>query len=1007
MLNLFIKKILIAIILFLVIFLLPQFITAATISPDAIAARVIPNPDHLSPLRWYQTNIKTQGSPQALLVDGYEAVRDGRTVYISSANIDTANNKFYTNIYLLSYDQNVEQSTVDIFGQILSHWKFNTNVPEELKDKVRNDTKRLADLVEIESDLDNYQKTHNNDFPDLTAGSYVSGKTTSKWPSWQATLSKELGITLPVDPINEMGSCPSGYDAETCWDQKNKSFYNPDPNNELPAGSHAYVYSYANGAYHACAVMESGYITDLAQGACSGSATGHSVQAPYLAPTINCVTIKGESNKPFSGQLSLSGSNAAKFKYWTIRPIQPSSWGSWLSDDMWQWKSGSNGLAISLGGVLPKLLADKAGRRGDYIIEISVANDVAGKEVASSTKQCLISVSAKTYCGDGQIQNPNAEGFNGPADDGREACDNGTANTNTPCTPTYAGSSCNYCDSICRSQTVPAPYCGDGNVGGGSETCDSSRTNVPCVPSLNSTCDYCDLNCHTQTVSPVCGDGRINKTGEVCDNGTANTNTACTPGFDSPCNYCDLNCHTQTVSPICGDGRINKTGEVCDNGTALNVPCLPGYNSGLSCSYCDSNCQEKTAPAPYCGDGTVNGGTETCDNGTALNIPCTPVYGSGLSCSYCDSNCHSQTVPAPFCGDGVKNGSEVCDDGNSSNGDGCSSACVFENRQMNCVSKPTGTDWNTSSTVLQTWNGSVWQPSNLSSYNITAGICKFKCQTGYSWNGSSCISNCTPTQKTQVYTAITAGTSFTVPLGVTSIQVKAWGAGGGGGGNDENGPAGNGGGGAYAVKTISVIPGQIITTMVGGGGSGGLPCSTSSGGGTGGINGGANGGNAGPSGCSGGGGAGGGFSGVYNSSTPLVIAGGGGGGGGGSWNAGASAGGAGGTNGEGNGGGIAGASGSTTGGKGGSYIPDGGGGGGGGGGYNGGNGGSGNPDNVVGGAGGGGGNSLGDLIVKGSKINVGNSGDANYAGSAGMGGVLGSGVGNSGRVVFIYVVSCP
>ena len=616
MLNLFIKKIWVVIILFLAVFLLPQFIIAATVSSDAIAVRVIPNPDRLSPLRWYQTNIKNQGSPQALLVDGYEAVRDGRTVYINAANIDTTNSKFYTNIYLLSFDQNVEQSTVDVFGQILSHWKFNTNIPAEEKDGVRNDTKRLSDLVEIESALDNYQKAHNNDFPDLTAGSYVSGKTTSKWPSWQTTLSKELGITLPVDPINKMGSCPPGYDPETCWDQKSKSFYNPDSNNELPAGSHAYVYNYANGAYHACAVMESGYITDLAQGACSGSAVGRSRQAPYLAPTINCGTMKGESNKPFSGQLSLSGSNSAKFKYWTIRPVQPSSWGNWLSDYMWQWKSGSNGLAVSLGGVLPKLVADKAGRRGDYIIEVSVANDVAGKEVASSTKQCLINISAKTFCGDGQIQNPNAEGFNGPADDGREACDNGAANTNTPCTPVYGGSECNYCDSACRKKIVPAPFCGDGAVNGGTETCDSNRTNIPCVPGLNSTCEYCDLNCHTQT-----------------------------------------------VSPFCGDGAVNKTGEACDNGTAYNVPCTPGYGSGVSCAYCDSTCQKKTVPAPFCGDGAVNGGTENCDAGVNNSVPCTPVYGSGVSCSYCDSSCHSQTVPAPFCGDGVKNGSEVCDKG--------------------------------------------------------------------------------------------------------------------------------------------------------------------------------------------------------------------------------------------------------------------------------------------------------------------------------------------------------
>ena len=97
-------------------------------SPDAIAIRVMPNLGHLSPLKWYGENIKLQGSPQVLTVDGYEAVRDGRTVYVNAANI--AGSSLYTNIYIISYNQAAEDQTVDIFGQILAHWKFNANVSD-------------------------------------------------------------------------------------------------------------------------------------------------------------------------------------------------------------------------------------------------------------------------------------------------------------------------------------------------------------------------------------------------------------------------------------------------------------------------------------------------------------------------------------------------------------------------------------------------------------------------------------------------------------------------------------------------------------------------------------------------------------------------------------------------------------------------------------------------------------------------------------------------------------
>lgn len=62
----------------------------------------------------------------------------------------------------------------------------------------------------------------------------------------------------------------------------------------------------------------------------------------------------------------------------------------------------------------------------------------------------------------------------------------------------------------------------------------------------------------------------------------------------------------------------------------------------------------------------------------------------------------------------------------------------------------------------------------------------------------------------------TSGT-FTVPAGVTSLTVEAWGAGGKGSTLSTNTAGGGGGGGAYAKKVISTTPGTVYTVTVGAG----------------------------------------------------------------------------------------------------------------------------------------------------------------------------------------------
>lgn len=122
---------------------------------------------------------------------------------------------------------------------------------------------------------------------------------------------------------------------------------------------------------------------------------------------------------------------------------------------------------------------------------------------------------------------------------------------------------------------------------------------------------------------------------------------------------------------------------------------------------------------------------------------------------------------------------------------------------------------------------------------------------------------------TQSFAYTGANQSFTVPAGVTSLTVKAWGAGG------ASNNARVGGAGGYSSGTIAVTAGQTYTIVVGGGGS----MASGASGGAGGFGGGASGGNdESDSHAGGGGGYSGIFLGIVAQGNAKLVAGGGGGG---------------------------------------------------------------------------------------------------------------------------------
>ncbi|MGE5183617.1 MAG: DUF4215 domain-containing protein [Acidobacteriota bacterium] len=265
-----------------------------------------------------------------------------------------------------------------------------------------------------------------------------------------------------------------------------------------------------------------------------------------------------------------------------------------------------------------------------------------------------------------------------------EACDAGALNSNTPGAP-------------CRTNCV-LPRCGDGVLDPG-EVCDDGnnvsgdgcsgdcKSLETCGNSIidlanGEQCDNgsansnapnaaCRTNCHLQE----CGDAIVdNLLGELCDLGINNSNT--------PDAACRINCLPQR----CGDGVIDTGhGEVCDDGNTTSgdgcssdckslETCGNGYLDVVKGEQCDAgtmNANTANAPCrtncvlPKCGDGIVDNITlgEVCDAG-AMN--------SNLPNAACRTNC----LPAR-CGDGIGDtlAGEVCDDGNTTSGDGCSADC--------------------------------------------------------------------------------------------------------------------------------------------------------------------------------------------------------------------------------------------------------------------------------------------------------------------------------------------
>jgi len=222
--------------------LVKEFLFSIPGGGDAIGLKIFNNPEHLSPLLWYQNAFPNYGQTNSLLVDAYQAIKEGRSIYVAATNLK--DNEVYSYIYLLSYNDKAQEKTIEIFNQLIKNWEFNTNLSDliENKLKLQRDLLRIQNLMTIGEYLDKY-KENQEFYPALDAGTFILGKTNSLWPSWQNTLGSALGKTLPIDPINKFNGPCSGCEDEPDYQCQNTCYYQPAKLFEASNGSHFYQYS--------------------------------------------------------------------------------------------------------------------------------------------------------------------------------------------------------------------------------------------------------------------------------------------------------------------------------------------------------------------------------------------------------------------------------------------------------------------------------------------------------------------------------------------------------------------------------------------------------------------------------------------------------------------------------------------------------------------------------------------------------------------------------------------
>ncbi|MBS3092298.1 VWA domain-containing protein [Candidatus Pacearchaeota archaeon] len=331
--------------------------------------------------------------------------------------------------------------------------------------------------------------------------------------------------------------------------------------------------------------------------------------------------------------------------------------------------------------------------------EFCSADDVF-KNFQNST--CISPGTLQSNCAVTQTQQQvNECGEDSCSDVGSRYCSNNNVYQNRVCTDRGCSSNNNSIASCVSNPEDEAVLI---------QTCQFGCNNGVCLnqPACSSDADCNDNNAYTQDIclNPSTPQAQcVHNPLQCINNQDCNDNNALTIDqcINHQCNYTIIECNSNAD---CDDNNPQTSDQCLNPGTpqsqCVNTPlqCINNAQCGNPSSQliCSGNNVVNMTQTPQCissncsvqfANITLQNCQYGCVNGACLppNIECDDNNDCNDNNPYTQDICLSPGTPQsqcihnpipPVCGNGVKESGEQCDDGNTANGDGCSSTCLLE-----------------------------------------------------------------------------------------------------------------------------------------------------------------------------------------------------------------------------------------------------------------------------------------------------------------------------------------